>query len=113
MSPRRGLLRVVLLFWSVLQLGAPAIAASADAVAAAASVTAHAHVESRTGATCVRVHDAECVFCQFLSTGATLSRTAPAAVPVATRFAWAPTDLATPRTATLGGTAHPRAPPTV
>src|SRR6476469_1083901 len=77
MSARLGAFRVVMMLWAVLQLAVPPLAVAADAAATAESRGAHAHVEATSDASCVRVHDAECVFCQFLSAGA-----APAASPV-------------------------------
>ena len=65
-----------MMVWAVLQLAVPTIAVVADSAATTVSAGAHAHVESRSDASCVRVHDAECVFCQFLATGA-----APAGSP--------------------------------
>ena len=111
MSPRRGAFRVVMMLWAVLQLAVPPLAVAADAVATAESRGAHAHVEATSDASCVRVHDAECVFCQFLSAGA-----APAASPVpdlppAVHVAQAERELTSPRRVTLRGIAVPRAPP--
>ena len=71
-----------MMVWAVLQLAAPTLAVVADAAATTASAGAHAHVEARSDGSCARVHDAECVFCQFLSTGAT-----PAAPPIGTAMA--------------------------
>ncbi len=111
MSPRRGFARVIMMLWAVLQLAAPGVAASADAVASAANASAHAHIEATTGSTCVRVHDTECVFCQFLATGA-----APVTSPVpqlaaVLRVEHATTEWAAPRRESLRGIAIPRAPP--
>lgn len=98
---------------AVLQLAVPPLAVAADAVATAESRGAHAHVESTSDSSCVRVHDAECVFCQLLSAGA-----APAASPVpdlppAAQVAQAERELAAPRRVALRGIAVPRAPPAV
>lgn len=83
MRSRRGVLRVFVMIWGVLQLAVPPLAVVADAAATTASVGAHAHVEAHSGAGCARVHDAECVFCQFLSTGATTAEaTTGAAMPI-------------------------------
>jgi hypothetical protein len=102
-----------MMFWAVLQLAAPTVAASADAVATAASAGAHAHIEARTSSNCVRVHDTECVFCQFLSMGATKAASPIPEVPVVAQVARAADELAAPHRATLRGVAIPRAPPAV
>jgi hypothetical protein len=82
--------RAFVLAWAILQLALPGIAAFADAVASRTSVHAVAHVEGSTERDCVRVHETDCVFCQFLSapcapaagTGPALARfVAAAAVP--------------------------------
>lgn len=99
--------------WAVLQLAVPTIAVAADAAATAASRGAHAHVEATSDASCIRVHDAECVFCQFLSAGAAPAASpVPDLVPVA-QVAEAIEELAAPRRAALRGIAVPRAPPAV
>lgn len=71
MSPRRATIRLAIFLWSALQLGLPGVAAVADALEMRAGAGARAHVEDTSGANCVRVHDAECVFCQLLSTSGT------------------------------------------
>jgi hypothetical protein len=102
-----------MMFWAVLQLGAPTLAASADAVVSAASVGAHAHLESRTSSSCVRVHDTECVFCQFLSMGASPAASPIPELPPVAQVALAAPELSTPHRAPLRGAAIPRAPPLV
>lgn len=100
-----------MMLWAVLQLAAPTVAVVADTAATTASAGAHAHVESKSDASCARVHGAECVFCQLLATGAaaaghaiavpaaalvTQENGVPAAIP----------DVGAPR-----GVSLPRAPP--
>ena len=111
MSPR-GATRAIVLLWAALQIALPAVAAVADALASRTSVHATAHAESRTERDCVRVHEADCVFCQFLS-----ASVAPASSPVpeiTVRDAERVTRLAggaPPQR--RGGSANPRAPPLV
>ena len=111
MSPRRGVLRVIMMLWVVLQLAVPPLAVAADAAATAESRGAHAHVEATSDASCVRVHDAECVFCQFLSAGAAPAASPVPDVPPAVHVAQAESELAAPRRESLRGIAAPRAPP--
>jgi hypothetical protein len=96
---------------AVLQLAVPPLAVAADAVATAESRGAHAHVESTSDASCARVHDAECVFCQFLSAGAAPVGSPVPDLPPAVQVAQAERELAAPRRVSLRGTAVPRAPP--
>ena len=102
-----------MMLWAVLQLAVPTIAVAADAAATSASIGAHAHVEATTGASCIRVHDAECVFCQFLSTGAAPSASPVPEMPPVAQVAPAMPELAAPRRASVHGIASPRAPPVV
>lgn len=102
-----------MMLWAVLQLAAPALAVAADAAATAASRGAHAHVEARGDASCVRVHDAECVFCQLLSAGAAAAASPVPDLPPVADVAQAVEELAAPRRAVLRGIAVPRAPPAV
>jgi hypothetical protein len=111
MSPRRGVIRVVMMLWAVLQLAVPTLAVSADAAATSASIGAHAHIEATTGASCIRVHDAECVFCQFLSNGASPAASPVPDMPAVAQVATAVEELAAPRRAAMRGIAIPRAPP--
>lgn len=111
MSPRRGFVRVIMMLWAVLQLAAPGVAASADAVASAANVSVHAHVEAKTGSTCVRVHDTECVFCQFLSMGAAPVASAVPRWAAVVRIGDPTGEPETPRRAAMRGVSNPRAPP--
>lgn len=113
MSPRRGLLRGLVLLWAVLQLAVPTLAVAADAAATAASIGAHAHIEATTDASCIRVHDAECVFCQFLSAGAAPAASPVPDLPAIIEIAQASEELAAPRRAAMRGVAIPRAPPAV
>jgi hypothetical protein len=111
MLPQRGIPRVVMMLWAVLQLAVPTVAVVADTAATTASVGAHAHVESRSDASCIRVHDAECVFCQLLSTGA-----APAGLVIAAPIAAIVTQekgfpAAMPDAGATRGVSLPRAPP--
>jgi hypothetical protein len=101
------------MLWAVLQLAVPTLAVAADAAATTASIGARSHIEATSDASCARVHDAECVFCQFLATGA-----APAASPVpdlpgVVDVAQAFDELAAPHRGALRGIANPRAPPAV
>jgi hypothetical protein len=102
-----------MMLWAVLQLAAPTAAATADAQATAASAGAHAHVEARTGANCVRVHDTECVFCQFLSMGASPAASPIPDLPPVAQVALAAAELVAPHRGTLRGIAVPRGPPAV
>lgn len=111
MSPRQGVLRLVMMLCAVLQLAVPPLAVAADAVATAESRGAHAHVESTSDASCTRVHDAECVFCQFLSAGAALAGSPVPDLPLAAQVAQADRELSAPRRVALRGIAIPRAPP--
>ena len=70
MFARRGLFRTLVLLCAALQLALPGVAALADGLASRTSVHATAHIESGTERDCVRVHETDCVFCQFLSTSA-------------------------------------------
>ena len=100
-----------MMFWAVLQLAVPTVAVLADSAATAASVGAHAHVESRSDASCVRVHDAECVFCQLLSSGAAatgLAIVAPIAAIARQENGFSP---AIPDFGGTSGVSFPRAPP--
>ncbi|MFL5560602.1 MAG: hypothetical protein ACJ79K_03920 [Gemmatimonadaceae bacterium] len=113
MVPRRGFFRAIVMLWAVLQLAVPTLAVSADAVATTASIGAHAHVEATTDASCIRVHDAECVFCQFLATGAAPAASPVPDVPGVVDVAQAFDELAAPHRGALRGIANPRAPPAV
>ena len=101
-----------MMLWAVLQLAVPPLAVAADAVATAESRGAHAHVEATSGASCTRVHDAECVFCQFLSAGAAPAASPVPDLPTPPQVAQAAEELTTPRRVILRGVAVPRAPPT-
>ena len=70
MSAPRGFSRILVVLCAALQLALPGVAALADGLASRTSVHATAHVESATERDCVRVHETDCVFCQFLSTSA-------------------------------------------
>jgi hypothetical protein len=113
MALRRGFLRGLVLLWAVLQLAVPTMAVAADAAATSASVGAYAHVEATTGTSCIRVHDAECIFCQFLSTGAAPAASPVPDIPVVVAIPQAFEELAAPRRGALRGIAVPRAPPAV
>lgn len=102
-----------MMLWAVLQLAVPTIAVAADAAATSASIGAHAHVEATTDASCIRVHDAECVFCQFLSTGAAPTANPVPEMPAVAKVAPAMAELASPRHAAVHGIASPRGPPAV
>src|SRR6476646_8740750 len=101
MSARRGAFRVVMMLWAVLQLAVPPLAVAADAVATAESRGAHAHVEATSDASCARVHDAECVFCQFLSAGAAPAASPVPDLPAPAQVAQAAEELMTPRRVVL------------
>ena len=81
MSPRCAGLRALVLLWAALQLALPGVAALADGVSSRTSVHATAHVESSTERACIRVHEADCVFCQFLSVGGTPAGARAARLP--------------------------------
>jgi hypothetical protein len=100
-----------MMLWAVLQLAVPPLAVAADAVATAESRGAHAHVEATSDASCTRVHDAECVFCQFLSAGAAPAGSPVPDLPATVHVAQAEKELAAPRRVALRGIAGPRAPP--
>ena len=100
-----------MLLWAVLQLAVPPLAVAADAIATAESRGAHAHVEATSDASCARVHDAECVFCQFLSAGAAPAASPVPDLPAPPQVAQAVAELTAPRRAALRGIAIPRAPP--
>lgn len=102
-----------MMLWAVLQLAVPTVAVAADAAATSASIEARPHVEATTDASCIRVHDAECVFCQFLSTGAAPSASPVPEMPPVAKVAPAMAELASPRRAAVHGIASPRAPPAV
>ena len=100
-----------MMLWAVLQLAVPPLAVAADAAATAESRGAHAHVEATSDASCSRVHDAECVFCQFLSAGAAAgSATVAGADPVVGEPAIA-LDFVAPEPGATRGALLPRAPP--
>lgn len=100
-----------MMLWAALQLAVPTLAVVADTAATTASAGAHAHVESKSDASCVRVHDSECVLCQFLSAGAAPAASgiaAPSALLVRQEISFAP---ATPDAGGTLGVSLPRAPP--
>lgn len=110
MTPRRAFALV----WAILQLALPGVASLADAVASRTSVHAVAHVEGSTERDCVRVHEADCVFCQFLSAPSTPAATTPVAAALLTpRALVAAGSVDQPRAPPRDGTASPRAPPLV
>lgn len=113
MSPRRTGSRALVLLWAALQLALPGVAAFAEGFASRTSVHATAHVESSTERDCIRVHETDCVFCQFLSASATPAHgVAPAVEPRALEHAVARgADRLVVRV--LAASASPRAPPTV
>jgi hypothetical protein len=111
MSLRRGLLRVIVMLWAVLQLGAPAIAASADADATLAAAGARAHVEGGATSSCIRIHDTECVFCQYLAVGASPAAGRAHELPAIAQVAAPAPELGAPHRVSLRGIAIPRAPP--
>ena len=100
-----------MMLWAVLQLAVPTIAVVADTAATTASAGAHAHVESRSDASCVRVHGAECVFCQLLSSGAAPAGFAIVAPIVAIVTQGSGFSAVMPDVGGTRGVALPRAPP--
>ena len=102
-----------MLLWAVLQIALPTLAVVADASASSTGVTARAHAEDTSRRSCVPVHGADCVLCQFLSGCA-----APLAHSAAnTQFALAPTiavGAVDPLCAfELHGLSAPRGPPAI
>ena len=68
------------IFAAVLQLLVPAFASAADARAEAESRGAHAHVEAHGTTACPRAHEADCIVCRTIASGAAPERAA--AVPL-------------------------------
>lgn len=58
------------IFAAVLQLLVPAFATAADARAEAESRGAYAHVEAHGTASCPRAHEADCIVCRLIASGA-------------------------------------------
>ena len=85
MLVRRGFFRTLVLLCAALQLALPGVAALADGLASRTSAHATAHIESGTERDCVRVHETDCVFCQFLSTSAAPASCAVPAIELAAR----------------------------
>ena len=111
MHARRGFSHVLVLIFAALQLVVPGVAALADGLASRTSVHATAHVESGTERDCVRVHETDCVFCQYLSASASPSAgpaLALASAPLSRVQYW--TDER-PRAVALRGDGDPRGPP--
>ena len=67
---RSRLNRVGWIFAAVLQLLVPAFATVADARAETESRGAHAHVEAHGTSACPRAHEADCIVCRLLASGA-------------------------------------------
>ena len=67
--PRRApLIRVLALFWAVLQMASPAASAISDGLLASGnSAEQVAHVESATTNACPVVHAPDCAVCRYLS----------------------------------------------
>ena len=106
--------RAFVLVWAILQLALPGVAALADAVASRTSAHAVAHVEGSTERDCVRVHETDCVFCQFLSAPCAPASTGPGTpAVVAPRALVAAGSVDRPRAPPRGGATNPRAPPIV
>jgi hypothetical protein len=100
------------IFAAVLQLLVPAFASVADARAEVESRGAYAHVEAHGTPACPRGHEADCIVCRLLASGAAPER--PAAVP--TRIALVLNDLPARREISctptrLAGDPPQRAPP--
>ncbi|MEO7713792.1 MAG: hypothetical protein ABIV10_12825 [Gemmatimonadaceae bacterium] len=107
--------RWLILVLSAVQIALPGVAALADASiereSAARGVVA-AHIETRTGGACARIHPAECALCQ----AACASFVRPDAQPLASaprRTTAAGTLVVRSRAADAGsgGESRPRAPP--
>lgn len=113
MPARRGLSHVIVLILAALQFAVPGLAALADGLAARTSAHATAHIESGTERDCVRVHESDCVFCQFLSTSAApASAETVAALAEVVREAPPLADSA-PRVRAIARPGDPRGPPGV
>ena len=69
MRPLGPVRRALLLALSIVQMGAPGLAAVADAALStrAGSAEARTHVEDHTRRSCAAVHPDECALCQLLS----------------------------------------------
>ncbi|HEX8850889.1 MAG TPA: hypothetical protein VF761_15265 [Gemmatimonadaceae bacterium] len=113
MFARRGLFRSLVLLCAALQLALPGVAALADGLASRTSVHATAHIESGTERDCVRVHETDCVFCQFLSTSASPACTRPIAQFAAVVSGAPQLDAGAPRVAELSRPGDPRGPPSI
>jgi hypothetical protein len=111
MLARRGLSRTLVLLCAALQLALPGVAALADGLASRTSVHATAHVESGTERDCVRVHETDWVFCQFLATSASLSAGVSLALPAVVLLPAGYPKNETPRAVVLRGDGDPRGPP--
>ena len=102
-----------MLVWAALQLALPGTAALADALASRDGVTATAHVEDTSRASCVRVHDTECAFCQLLSTCAAPEASAAPDFVAGAEAESLDSATLTPRLEPRRGAILPRAPPQV
>lgn len=111
MFARRGLSRTLVLLCAALQLALPGVAALADGLASRTSVHATAHIESGTERDCVRVHETDCVFCQFLSTSATPASCAAPAIELVARASRPVAQPAVVAVAAPRLPGNPRAPP--
>ena len=113
MSPLRGVLRAAILFWAVLQIALPTLIVVADADASTTGGAATAHVEDRSTRTCVQVHDAQCVLCQYL-TGCTAPKgNGLASADIALAQARTVRPMVALRTVETRGIPVPRGPPVV
>lgn len=109
----RGTVRVLMLLWAIVQIALPTVAVVADAGASAAGVAAHAHIEDRSHGTCVPVHGADCVLCQFLTGCSTPLAHGAIEIELARTASIAIDDCALTRTIALRGLHAPRGPPPV
>ena len=73
---RTRLNRLGWIFAAVLQLLVPAFATVADARAETESRGAYAHVEAHGFTTCPRAHEADCIVCRLIASGAAPARRA-------------------------------------
>jgi hypothetical protein len=109
---RSRLNRLGWIFAAVLQLLVPAFATVADARAETESRRVHAHVEAHGTSACPRAHEADCIVCRLLASGAAPERRAT----VPTRIALVLNDLPARREISctptrLAGDPPQRAPP--
>jgi hypothetical protein len=103
--------RALLALTLALQLALPGAVAWADARLDAADALARPHFESRTAASCVRIHSAACALCRFLATTFAATHGVTVARAALDRQAATPGTVVAPPTRPATTAVHSRAPP--